>query len=151
MVGGAERLRGAPAVGARLADPHRIDGARVRGRDREQPVGARADDEQRVTGAQAGAIERAQHAAERLDERPRDRVQVAERQELADERRAQPHPLGEAARIQRGGTELVAQRLVAAPAAPALAARHVVVDHDAIPGATPRTPLPVSSTSPTTS
>ena len=104
----------------------------MRRRDREQPVRAGADDEQRVAGPQPGAVERAQHAAQRLDERAGDRVELAERQQLADERRAEAHALGEAAGVQRGRAKLLAERLVAAPAAPALAARRVVVDDDAV-------------------
>ncbi|MEA2156401.1 MAG: hypothetical protein QOE11_2541, partial [Solirubrobacteraceae bacterium] len=79
MLGGAQALRKAPASRPRLADPDRVDPARARGRDREQPVGARADDQQAVAGALAGAVLRAQVAAQRLDERARVRVQGAER------------------------------------------------------------------------
>src|SRR6185436_7002238 len=55
-----------------------------------------------------------------------------DRQQLADEVRRHADALGEAARVQARRAELLAERLVPAAAAPALAARRVVVDDHAV-------------------
>ena len=55
---------------------------------------------------------------------------------------AEPHLLGEPAGVERRRAKLLAQRLVAAPAAPALAARDVVVDDDAVADRDARHPRP---------
>ena len=97
-----------------------------------RPLVPAADDEQAVAGAQAAAVEGAQHAGQRLDEGRALGVEAVEHEQLADEVGRHAHLLGEAARVQGRGLEALAQRLVAAPAAPALAARRVVVHDDAI-------------------
>ena len=129
---GAEGERALQALGARLARPHRLDGARVGGGDGQQAAGPAADDEQAVAGAQAAAIEGAQHAGQRLDEGRALGVEAVEDEQLADEVGRHAHALGEAAGVKGRGLEALAQRLVPAPAAPALAARRVVVHDDAI-------------------
>ena len=101
--------------------------------DRQQPARPRPDDEQAVARAQPAAVERAQDARERLDERGALGVDLAaDRQQLADEVGRDADALGEPAGVQAGRAELLAQRLVPAAAAPALAARRVVVDDDAV-------------------
>ena len=137
---GAEGQRALQALGARLARPHRLDGARVGGGDGQQAARPAADDEQAVARAQAAAVEGAQHAGQRLDERRALGVEAVEDEQLADEVGRDAHLLGEAAGVQARGPEALAQRLVAAAAAPALAARRVVVHDDAV--ARPRRPRP---------
>ena len=132
MALGAEGQRALQALGARLARPHRLDGARVGGGDGEQAARAAADDEQAVARAQAAALEGAQHAGQRLDEGRALGVEAVEDEQLVDEVGRHADLLGEAARVQARGPEALAQRLVAAAAAPALAARRVVVHDDAI-------------------
>ena len=97
---GAEGQRALQALGARLARPHRLDGARVGGGDGQQAAGAAADDEQAVAGAQAAALEGAQHAGQRLDEGRALGVEAVEDEQLVDEvgrhadaaRRSRPGP-----------------------------------------------------------
>ena len=132
MALGAEGQRALQALGARLAGPHRLDGAGVGGGDREQAARAAADDEQAVAGAQPAALEGAQHAGQRLDEGGALSVEAVEDEQLVDEVGRHADPLGEAAGVEARGLEALAQRLVAAAAAPALAARRVVVHDDAI-------------------
>ena len=150
--GRAPRLGRREPLAIGLAHPHGLDAARVRGRDVQHPAAAGADDEQAVAGPDARAVLRPQRAAERLGERRRDGVEAVERQQLADQLGLDPHVLGEPARVQRRRAEPLAQRLVAVQAAPALAARRVVVDRDAVAGGEaasprrrPRTTSPTGS------
>ena len=93
-----------------------------------------ADHQQAVAAAQPGAVLRAQHAGERLDQRRQRRVQAVDRQQLVDQLGGHAHLLGEPAGVEADRAEALAQRLVAAAAAPALAAGRVVVDRDAVAG-----------------
>ena len=97
---GAEGQRALQALGARLARPHRLDGARVGGGDGQQAAGPAADDEQAVAGPQPAAVEGAQHAGQRLDEGRALGVEPVEHEQLADELGRHAHALGEAARVQ---------------------------------------------------
>ena len=101
MALGAEGQRALQALGARLARPHRLDGARVGGGDGEQAARAAADDEQAVARAQAAALEGAQHAGQRLDEGRALGVEAVEDEQLVDEVGRHADLLGEAARVQR--------------------------------------------------
>src|SRR5262249_52861514 len=129
---GAQRQRALQPLGPRFARPHRLDSAGVRGGDREQPARAAADDEQAVARLQPAAIEGAQDAGERLDGPRAPGVDAVEDDQLVDEVGGDAHALGEAAGVEGRRAKALAQRLVAAPAAPALAARRVVVHDDAI-------------------
>ena len=86
----------------------------------------------RVAGRHARAALGAQGAGERLGEGGEHRVHAVEREQLADELGLDAHVLGEAAGVEPGGAEALAQRLVPAAAAAALAARRVVVDRDPV-------------------
>ena len=126
---GAPRLGQLQPLRARLAHPHRLDAAGVCGGDLEQPVDAGPDDEEGVARVKSRPVLGPQHAAQGLDERRRDRIEVLrDLEQLCGQLLRDPHPLGEPAGIEARGPEALTQRLVAAPAAPALAAGRVMVD-----------------------
>ena len=115
----------------------------------QEPARARADDEQRVARREPEPVLAAQRARERLRAGGGDGVEPVEREQLADQRGLHPDELREPAGVQPRRAELRAQRLVAGAAGAAVAARRMVVDRDAVAGATLVTPAPTSTTSPT--
>ena len=130
---GAQRERALQALGPRLAHPHGVDRAGVRGGDRQQPARARR---RRRAGCRPRAARSGRTRAGRTPAARRTwRARCRGRRAAAARRRGRPGR-GRARRSRpgrrRGRAELLAQRLVAAAAAPALAARRVVVDDDAV-------------------
>ena len=133
MALGAERQRALQALGARLAHPHGLDGARVGGGDR--PAGRWCPRRRRAGCRRRAARQRSRARSTQASGSTnvaRSASRPSSGEQLADEVGRHAHVLGEAAGVQRRGAEPLAQRLVAAPAAPALAARRVVVDDDAV-------------------
>ena len=124
--------------------------ARVGGGDRAAGRCMPAPTTSRLSPARsAGPVLRAQHARQRLDQRRAERVELVRQDEqFVDQLGWHAHALGEPAGVEAGGAEALAQRLVAAAAAPALAARRVVVDRDAVADRHVRTPSPTAVTSP---
>ena len=118
----------------------------------EQPVRARADDEQRVARRRPARSNARSTQPSGSTNVPATGSSEPSASSSPTSGGRQPHLLGEPAGIERRRAKLVAERLVAAPAAPALAARHVVVDDDAVADRDRRRrPAPPTSTSPTTS
>ena len=140
----------ASRCGLRLAHPHGLDAARVRGGDVQQAAAARADDEQAVAGPEPGAVLRPQRAGERLGERGRARG----RARRAGAARRPARPARARARRSRPGRGAVARNCSHSVSCPRRQRRHS--PHGAwwwiatrSPTATPSTPAPTSTTSPT--
>ena len=152
VLGGAE----ASAIARRSSRGSRTHTARPRAPARPRPRAGRSSPRRRRAARRRPAGRRGRRraarsrAARRTCRRP-GRASPSASSSLTSGGR-EPDLLGEPAGIERRRAKLLAQRLVPAPAAPARAARHVVVDDDAVADGDARhRRRPRTSTSPTTS